>query len=370
MMRFLIVNCLIALILPLASAKKIDVLKQKDFWVLENTTDDVYTIDSMKIRAKRRTYQSATILSREDYENFRLSFDLQLKNDCELTLALHAPRNGAYAAGQEIVLSEHIGKPISKYVAGALFDRVEPRVNVIKKDGEWNTVAVEMNWPTLKVTINEQVVQDIDLSANDDLKYTLRRGAIGFRDLLGWGYQLKNVHLETLPGTEGGIALFNGKNLEGWKPVRPGDATFSVEDGMIVANDGNGYIQHEQVSQNFDLRLYYRASPTANGGVFFRWKSDDSERGNEIQILDVPQTYSPSGSIYNIQRAHTPTIRPNEWHLMQVSVRDNHAITHIDGIKTAESSNLVNIWPGHITLQMHKEKSRIEFKDLTLVVRD
>ncbi len=369
-MRLLITGCLVALLFPFASAETIDVLKQEDFWLLEITTDDVYTIDQLKIRAKRRTYQSATIISREDYENFRLSFELKLQNDCELILALHAPRNGAYAAGLEIMLSDHMGKPISKYVAGAIFDRVEPKVNAIKKDGEWNSVVVEMKWPTLKVTINDQVVQDIDLSKDEDLKYTLRRGAIAFRDLLGWGYQLENIKLKTLKDSEGGIELFNGKNLDGWKPVRPGDATFSVEDGAIVANDGNGYIQHEQVSQDFDLRLYYRATPTANGGVFFRWKCNDSERGNEIQILDVPQTYSPSGSIYNIQRSHTPTIRPNEWHLMQVHVRDNHAITHIDGIKTAESHDLVNIWPGHITLQMHKEKSRIEFKDLTLVVRD
>lgn len=369
-MRLFSVAILCAVVMSSASAKSIDVLKQDDFWLLENTSDDVYTIDSTKIRAKRRTYQSATIISRENYENFRLTFGLLLKNDCELILALHAPRNGAYAAGQEIVLSEHIGKPISKVVAGAIFDRVEPKVNAIKKDGQWNSVEVEMDWPKLKVTINDQEVQDLDLSEQENLKYTLRRGAIAFRDLLGWGYELENVKLKTLKDSEKGLELFNGKNLDGWKPVRPGQAKFSVQDGIIIAEGGDGYIQHEQVSQNFDLRLYYRATPTANGGVFFRWKSDDSERGNEIQILDVPQTYSTSGSIYNVQRADTPTIRPNEWHLMQVHAKDAHAVTHIDGVRVAETHDLINIWPGHITLQMHKDKSRIEFKELTLVVQD
>jgi hypothetical protein len=369
-MRLLVLALLCAVASPVASAKTIDVLKEKDFWVLENTSEDIYTIDELKIRAKRRSFQSATILSREDYENYRLTFDLNLQNDCELVLMLHAPRNGAYPAGQELMLGEQMGKPISTYVAGALFNKVAPKVNAIKKDGQWNSVVVEMNWPTLKVVINEQVVQDIDLSANEDLKYTLRRGAIGFRDLLGWGYQLENVQLETLPDTEDGIELFNGKNLKGWSEVRPGAAKWSAEDGVIIGRDGDGYLQHKQVTQNFDLRLYYRASPTANGGVFFRWKSDDSERGNEIQILDVPQTYSPSGSIYNIKRSITPTIRPNEWHLLQIIVHDNHAVTLIDGVKTAESDELINLWPGHITLQMHKQSSTIEFKDFVLVVRD
>lgn len=351
-------------------AEPLDVLKQPDFWVLENTSEEVYTFDELKIRAKRRSNESATILSREDYENFRLTFELQHKNDCELILLLHAPRNGAYAAGQEIVLSEHEGKAPSEYVTGAILDRVPGAENPIKPYGQWNTVEVVMDWPRLSVELNDTLVQDIDLSANEDLKYTLRKGAIGFRDLLGWGYTLRNMTLEELAPTEGAVDLFNGRNLDGWKEVRPDDAKWSVEDGAIVGDDGDGYLQHELVCQNFDLRLYYQTTPTANGGVFFRWKTDDSERGNEIQLLDVPQAISPSGTVYNVQRANGSPIRPGDWNLLQARVIDNQAVVHINGVRVAESRDLINIWPGHITLQMHKNGTTIRFKDISLVNLD
>ena len=351
-------------------AQAIDVLQDPDFWVLENTSEGIYTIDELKIRAKRRSNESATILSREDYENFRLSFELQHKNDCELILLLHAPRNGAYAAGQEIVISEHEGKPPGKYVTGAILDRVAAPKNVIKRYGQWNTVEVVMDWPRLKVTINDTVMQDLDLESRDDLKYTLRTGAIGFRDLLGWGYTLRNIQLEELPETEGGFELFNGKNFDGWKEVRPGNAKWRIEDGVIIGENGDGYLQHEIISRDFDLRLYYQTTPTANGGVFFRWKTDDSERGNEIQLLDVPQAISPSGTVYNIQRANGAPIRPGAWNLLQARVINAHAVVHINGVRVAESRDLINIWPGHITLQMHKTDSTIRFKDPILVTLD
>ena len=354
----------------IAHSESIDLLADPDAWLLVNTSDKIYSIRETGIRAKRRSYESATILSREDYENFRMSFEFKLGTDCELIFLMHAPRNGAYNAGLELVLSDHKGKTPSPYTAGALFGLRPGLSNPIREENEWNTCEVLMDWPRLRITLNNEVVQDLDLSEHEDLRHKLRRGAIGYRDLLGWGYELRNMSLEPLPDSEGGLVLFNGRNLDGWKEVRMGDATFTVRDGAIVGDNGNGYLQHEQSCLDFNLRLYYRTTPTANGGVFFRWKSDDSERGNEIQILDVGQSISPSGTIYNVERASGVPMRSREWHLMQVSVQGSYAVTHLDGIKAAETQNLVNLWPGHITLQMHKENSTIEFKDFVLVVRD
>ena len=368
--KLLICAAIIAFLAPNCRAAEIDLLAKPNDWVLDGTSEGIYSIDKDRIRAKRRSNESATVLTDYDVENFILRFDFKLLRDCELIFLIHAPRNGAYAAGLELVLSDHQGKPVTDVSAGALYKHVPARVDAIKKENQWNLCEVVVNWPQLKVTLNGQVVQDIDLSGHPELKHKLRRGAIGFRDLLGWGFEVRNLKFQELSDSEGGITMFNGKNLRGWKEVRKSNATWKAKDGVIVGDNGNGYLQYKEVCQDFDLRLYYRTTPTANGGVFFRWKSDDSERGNEIQILDVLETYSPSGSIYNIVRTEDSRVESGEWHLMQVSVLGNHAITHINGIKTAETNDLVNIWPGHITLQMHKEKSTIEFKDLVLVNRD
>jgi len=55
---------------------------------------------------------------------------------------------------------------------------------------------------------------------------------------------------------------------------------------------------------------------------------------------------------------------------MQVYVENNHAVTHLNGHRAAETDRLTKIRSGHITLQMHKENSRIDFRDLKLVVLD
>lgn len=353
-----------------ASAREINVLYEKDFWEAYETSDRVFRVNEQTLESKRRSNESATILSREDYENFRLSFEVQHKNDCELILLLHAPRNGAWAAGQEIVISEHPDLDPSPYVAGAILGREPGKTNPMKRYGQWNDVEVLMDWPQLTVTINKRVVQDINLDEHGSLQYTLRRGAIGFRDLLGWGFTLRNIKLETLDSSDYSIELFDGKTLKGWKEVRPDGATWSVEDGAIVGNDGDGYLQHQLVCQDFDLRLMYQTTPTANGGVFFRWMTDDSERGNEIQILDVPESISPSGSIYDIDRATGAAIRPGEWNLLQIRVIDDIAVVHLNGVRVALTEDLRDVWPGHITLQMHKEGTTIRFKDLNLLNLD
>lgn len=368
--RLLIFTAIVAFLAPSSRAAEIDLLADPTDWILHDTSEGIYNIDKDRIRAKRRSNESATVLTNYDVENFILRFDFKLLRDCELIFLLHAPRNGAYAAGHELVLSDHKMKPLTTYSAGALYGHVKGKVDAIKQENQWNSCEIVMNWPNLKVTLNNQIVQDIDLSQHPELKYKLRRGAVGFRDLLGWGFEVRKLKYQELPDSENGVVMFNGKNLKGWKEVRKSNATWKVKDGIIVGDDGNGYLQYIEECLNFDLRLYYRTTPTANGGVFFRWKTDDSERGNEIQILDVLETYSPSGSIYNIARTEDSRAESGKWHLMQVSVTDNHAITHINGIKTAETNDLVNIWPGHITLQMHKEKSTIEFKDLVLINRD
>ena len=370
-MRSLSLTLTVLLIATTALAKPINVMQEDDFWVFgEGTSERTFTITEPMIRADRRSNESATLLTRKEYENFRLTFELQHNNDCELILSLHAPRNGAYAAGQEIVLSEHPDMDPGLYTAGAMLGREPGLRNPIKRYGAWNDVEVLMDWPQLTVTINGKVVQDLNLDEHDELRYTLRRGQIAFRDLLGWGFTLRNVKLEELGDKEYAKKLFDGETLRGWKEVRTADARWRVEDNAIMGDDGDGYLQHELLCQDFDLRLYYITTPTANGGVFFRWKSDDSERGDEIQILDVPDSVSPSGSIYNIQRANGSSIRPDQWNLLQIRVEGERAVTHINGVRAAATESLENVWPGHITLQMHKDGTTIWFRDLYLLNLD
>ncbi len=335
-------------------------------WEFPGTDPGVFAWKDGETTAQRSSFQTATMLSKGEFENFSLDFEFRLERWCELILALHAPWNGAYTAGLEVLLSDSPGSAPTSQGPGALLGRVAPSAVTIRKNGEWNTASVRMEWPRFVMSINGTTVQDIDLSAHEDLKWSLRQGRIAFRDLLGWGFTLRNLHLTPLVGAGNEESLFNGRDLSGWKDVRPGKAKFRVADGTLIAENGGGYIQHERLAQDFDLRLYYRTTPTANGGVFFRWLPDDSDRGNEIQILDVPETVMPSGSIYSIERADPAPIRPGEWNLLQIHVNGTEARTRLNGHAVAATNKLTKVWPGLITIQMHKENSRIEFRDIYL----
>lgn len=369
--HFLSITMLLLSATPLYAQKTLPLLEDANAWNLVETDPNIISITDGELTVKRRTYQSATIMTTAEHENFRLEFDFLVHRWCELILALHAPWNSAWPAGLEVVLSDHAGRAPSPFGAGALLGNVAPTSVPVRRNDQWNHCEITLDWPTFTLTINGEVVQDLDLSADERLRYKLRKGRIGFRDLLGWGFNVRNMNLTPLPDTQGELTLFDGTSLEGWKEVRPGDATWSLKDGIIIGDNGNGYLQHERAVQDFDLQLYYRSTPTANGGVFFRWMTDDSDRGNEIQILDVPQCTMPSASIYSISRARGDAQFPvGSWQLLQLSVRGAFAVTHLNGVQTAITDRLTKIRSGHITLQMHKEKSTIEFRDISLVPTD
>jgi len=261
-----------AVIASLTDADSLDLLSETGAWELRNTEEGAMGVDEAEgvLEAQRRSYQSATALTREVFENFELEFEFYLEKWCELILLIHAPWNGADRAGLEVVLSDHHGHSPSPYSAGALLGTLAPPRIAVNDDGNWNTCRVLMDWPRFSLRINGHDVQDVDLSEHPGLRYKLRRGLIGFRDLLGWGFKVRNLELTRLPDTEDGIDMHKGPDPKGWREVRRGDARWVAEDGMISGVDGNGYLQFERMCRNFQLTFYYRTTPTANGGVFFR----------------------------------------------------------------------------------------------------
>jgi hypothetical protein len=62
----------------------------------------------------------------------------------------------------EIQLQDDFGKSADEHCSGSLYRYVAPKVNAVKPAGEWNTVDVECIGPHIKVTINGQLVQDVD----------------------------------------------------------------------------------------------------------------------------------------------------------------------------------------------------------------
>ena len=343
----------------------LDLLADPSRWEQLGGASDTFVFKEGALLSQWSGQEPAAMLTRADYENFDLTFDFMMGQWCESGLFIHAPRNGAFRAGLEIEIADNAGGAPSPVVAGSIFERVPPKQVSIKPFNEWNTCRVHMDWPHLAVHMNEVLIQDLDLSKDESLRYTLRRGAIGFQHL-GCPIEIRHLKIQPLPDTEKGLVLFNGQDLTGWHVVK-GDSVWEVKDGAIVGSVANGYLAHAVVCQDFDLRAMIKTSPASNGGIFFRWLPGSlDDRGNEVQILDVPGSHMVTGSVYNLERGNDLALTPGQWELLQLSVRGNHIITHVNGLKCAETNSLTTLRPGNIVLQMHKTKSWMAFKDLVL----
>lgn len=184
-------------------------------------------------------------------------------------------------------------------------------------------------------------------------------------------------------------SLFNGRNLEGWKPV--GDPhIWSVKDGAIhCSGKGYGWLASKDEYDNFELELDFKIPPGGNSGVFLRCppSGDPSHVGMEIQILDdnapihkdiLP--YQHSGSLYGIQPAN-PRLNgnPGHWqhyHIVcdgrRVSVKQNE--TKIVDVDLAAKKDIPPEFvgykrsKGYIGLQNHS--SEVDFKNIRLRALD
>lgn len=352
-----------------ATAEPVRLLEAPEVWTRMEGTEDLFIFNDGDLRIDRTDDTMGEILTVEDYENFTASFEFKLDHWAETGFFIHVPRNRAYRAGLELELSDTEGAGPSPYVCGAIFRKIPPLAVSVNDYDRWNTCEVTMDWPRLKATVNDVVVQDVDLSEHESTKYALRRGAIGFQHT-GWGADIRNFEITRLPDSENGIVMLQPNSYDGFDKIHS-RAEWTIKDGVLRSWDGDGYLVFDYPVEDFDFRCYIRTGPSANGGVFFRWpldkRYDRPNRGHEIQILDIPGTSTPTASIYGFARTDDRPITPGEWELLQISVRGKHCVTHLNGIKAAETEQLKVVRKGHIALQMHRIKAWIEWKDLVLV---
>jgi hypothetical protein len=75
----------------------------------------------------------------------------------------------SYAA-YEIQILDDAGRPPSKHSSGSLYRYVAPALNATKPAGEWNAMEIECRGPKIKITLNGEVIHDIDQSAIPEIK--------------------------------------------------------------------------------------------------------------------------------------------------------------------------------------------------------
>jgi len=154
------------------------------------------------------------LMSEKEYGDFILEFEFKLGELGNSGCALHAPLRGDPAFdGLELQMADLRYNPQAKdsELTGGLYRAIAPKKQVYKPTG-WNKYQVTLKGPRLKVVLNDELIQDLDLTEQNQevkrhdgslappIKDRPRKGHIGFQELSrGEEHaQIRNVRLKVL----------------------------------------------------------------------------------------------------------------------------------------------------------------------------
>lgn len=154
------------------------------------------------------------LVSDEEYANFILEFEIKLTEVGNSGVALRAPLRGDPAFdGMELQFADLRYNENAKdsELTGGIYRAIAPTKQVYRPT-EWNQCRVELDGDRLHVTLNGEVIQDVDLTEFDQpvlrhdkspappVKDRPRKGHIGFQHLSlnGEPILIRNVRLKVL----------------------------------------------------------------------------------------------------------------------------------------------------------------------------
>jgi hypothetical protein len=171
------------------------------------------------------------------------------------------------------------------------------------------------------------------------------------------------------PSETSWVALFNGKDLSGWK--KNGDESWVVDHGTILcASTANkyGYLTTQKTYKDFTLRLKFKGEAAGNSGVFVHARiiAMDPEHGPEIEGMQVevdPNVGKHTGGLYESggrgwvsmpAPEGEKALKPGDWNDLEVSVKGAHIFTHLNGTKIVDYDDPApKFADGVIALQIH-----------------
>jgi hypothetical protein len=167
-----------------------------------------------------------------------------------------------------------------------------------------------------------------------------------------------------LPG-EDWVALFNGKDLNGWTNV--GNQKWVVEDGTIhglAITKDYGYLRTEKNYKDFQLALQFKCEGSGNSGVFFHVEfkpgTADVIQGPQFEI-DCHLGRHTAG-VYDVGRQwivwpspeNEIVVRRNEWNEYLLKVDGNHYVSRLNGVLMVDYTDPKPFGAdGGIALQLH-----------------
>lgn len=159
-------------------------------------------------------------------------------------------------------------------------------------------------------------------------------------------------------------ALFNGRDLSGWKPMSSGK--FYVTNEVVRAEGGKGWLRTDRMFTNFIFEVEWRGLETNyNSGIFVRTPLEGNPWATNVWQVNLKQ--SAMGELLEGSQKMVPVNAPKlpagEWVKFRVEARSRELTLDVNGQRAWKFSEFTPT-SGHIGLQA--EGKTFEFRNLRI----
>jgi hypothetical protein len=336
------------------------------------------------------------------FGDFIFRFEFLLQSGTNNGIGIRAPLTGDAAyQGMEIQIIDDNDprwakiQPWQKH--GSIYNLVPAKAGHLKPAGEWNTEEIRAVGTKITVVLNGVTIVDADLAEvrkTADPKTVAKHpgidrmiGHIGF---LGHGDRVdfRNLKIKPLPPYEAGpnnappegfTALFNGKDLAGWKGLvknpkerakmspealadeqKKADESMNLHwkavDGALVFDGKGKALCTAKDYGDFEMYVDWKIGSGGDSGIYLRGSP-------QVQIWQRP---GGSGGLYNNKTNPSEPLvpadnPPMQWNRFRIKMIGDRVWVWLNGVKVVDNTVMENYWErdkpiyptGQIELQDH-----------------
>lgn len=338
------------------------------------------------------------LFTRRQYSDFVFRFQFKLAPNANNGVGIRAPLQGDAAyMGMECQILDDSGSMYTNLEPGqyhsSIYKVVAAKRGSLKPVGEWNTETISARGRHIRIVVNGMTTVDADLNHVTDPSILAEHpgmlrptGHIGFLGHDPSEVDFRDISVEDLSRPlrdnrppSGFRALFNGRDLKGWKGLvanPPARAAMSpdqlaaaqkratsaalkhwhADHGMIVYDGKNDNLCTVKEYRNFELQVDWKIATHGDSGIYLRGTP-------QVQIWDNPLG---SGGLYNDQHhPSNPMVvadRPiGQWNHFQILMIADHVTVYLNNKLVVQNEVFENYWEpqkpiypvGQIELQSH-----------------
>jgi hypothetical protein len=177
-----------------------------------------------------------------------------------------------------------------------------------------------------------------------------RRSAIALLLLMGFAALSYSPQASSETGW---VTLFDGKSLDNFNKI--GDANWRIEDGVIVADKGNGFLVTKNSYGDYQIRAEFWVEPDSNSGIFIRCTDPEkvtAENAYEVNIWDMrPDPSYGTGAIVNVAKVDPMPKAAGKWNVYEITAKGSAFTVVLNGQKTVDGAQDAKLASGRIALQ-------------------